>query len=67
MRRALTAVCALLLAGHAAAQEPAAPGTGAVLRAARAGRPYYFRLHGVEMRHVTPQATGKVLDALALA
>ena len=41
--------------------------TGAVLRAARAGRPYHFRLHGVEMRHVTPQATGKVLDALALA
>ena len=33
MRRALTAVCALLLAGHAAAQEPAAPGKGVVLRA----------------------------------
>ena len=41
--------------------------TAAVLRAARAGRPFHFRLHGVEMRHVTPQATGQVLDALALA
>ena len=41
--------------------------TGAVLRAVRAGRPFHFRLHGIEMRHVMPPAAGKVLDALALA
>ena len=41
--------------------------TGAVLRAVRAGRPFHFRLHGLEMRHVMPPAAGKVLDALALA
>jgi hypothetical protein len=33
MRRTLAALCALALAGPAWAQEPATPGTGAVLRA----------------------------------
>ncbi len=33
MRRALALLCALVLAGQAVAQEPAAQGTGAVLRA----------------------------------
>ena len=41
--------------------------SAAVLRAARAGRPFHFRLSGTEMRHVMPQAAGKALDALALA
>jgi len=41
--------------------------SAAVLRAARAGRPFHFRLNGTEMRHVLPQAAGKALDALALA
>lgn len=41
--------------------------SAAVLRAARAGRPFHFRLNGTEMRHVMPQAAGKALDALALA
>ena len=41
--------------------------TAAVLRAVRAGRPFHFHLHGLELRHVMPPAAGKVLDALALA
>ena len=41
--------------------------SAAVLRAARAGRPFHFRLHQIDLRHVTPQSAGKALDALALA
>lgn len=41
--------------------------SAAVLRAVRAGRPFHFRLHGLDMRHVDPQSAGKVMDALALA
>lgn len=41
--------------------------SAAVLRAARAGRPFHFRLSGTELRHVMPQAAGQALDALALA
>ncbi|MDA7599785.1 hypothetical protein N8835_07170, partial [Alphaproteobacteria bacterium] len=41
--------------------------SAAVLRAARAGRSFHFRMHGMELRHVDPQSVGKVLDALALA
>ena len=41
--------------------------SAAVLRAARAGRPFHFRLNGIDMRHVMPKSAGKALDALALA
>lgn len=41
--------------------------SAAVLRAARAGRPFHFRLNGIELRHVAPQSAGQALDALALA
>ena len=41
--------------------------SAAVLCAARAGRPFHFRLNGTELRHVMPKAAGKALDALALA
>ena len=41
--------------------------SAAVLRAARAGRPFHFRLKGTELRHVTPQSAVQALDALALA
>lgn len=55
------------LVAHLGHEKALSAMTAAVLRAARAGRPFHFRLHGLEMRHVEPQAAGRALDALAVA
>jgi len=55
------------LVAHLGHEQALSALSAAVLRAARAGRSFHFRMHGMELRHVDPQSVGKVLDALALA
>lgn len=55
------------LVAHLGHEQALSAMSAAVLRAVRAGRPFHFRLHGLDLRYVDPQSAGRALDALALA